>query len=61
VLGLTLTPRSHIISARSAIADPVFARPAHTHQDDRNRKAAAPEDRQQDGSSIGHPSLHCQG
>jgi len=44
-----------------AIADPVLAIPAHAQQDDLDRETATLEQRQQDGSSISHPSLHCQG
>ncbi len=44
-----------------AIADAVLAVPAHAQQNDRDRKAAALEQRQQDDSSISCPSLHCQG
>jgi hypothetical protein len=44
-----------------AIADPVLAVPPHAQQDDRDRKTAVFEDRQQDGSSISQPSLYCQG
>jgi hypothetical protein len=44
-----------------AIADPILAVPAHAEKDDLDRKAAALEQRQQDGSSISRLSLHCQG
>ena len=44
-----------------AIADPVLAVPAHAQQDGLNGKAAALEQRQQDGSSIGRSGLHCRG
>ncbi len=44
-----------------AIADAVFAVPADAQQDNLNGKATALEQGQQDGSSIGHPSLYCQG
>jgi hypothetical protein len=43
-----------------SVPDAVLAVPAHAQQDDLNRKAAALEDRQQDGSSTGRPSLNCQ-
>jgi hypothetical protein len=42
------------------IADPVLAVPAHAQQNDLDRKAAALEQGQQDGSSTGRPSLNCQ-
>lgn len=41
-----------------AIADPVLAVAAHAQQDNRDRKTAALEQRQQDGSSNDRPSLH---
>ena len=44
-----------------AIADPVLAVPAHAQQDDLNRKAAALEQRQQDGSSDSLSSLYRRG
>jgi hypothetical protein len=41
----------------------MFGKPtAYAQQDDRNRKTAALEDRQQDGGpSTSHPSLSCRG
>jgi hypothetical protein len=44
-----------------AIADPVLAVPAYAQQDDCDGKTAALEQRQQNGSSIGYPSLHDHG
>jgi hypothetical protein len=54
------TALGHHVS-QVAIADSVFAIPTHAQQDDRDRKTAALEDQQQDGSSISHLSLHRQG
>jgi hypothetical protein len=39
------------------VADPVFAIPAYTQQDDLDWKAAALEQRQQDGSSTNRPLI----
>jgi hypothetical protein len=43
------------------VADPVFTIPAHTQKDDLDWKAAAFEQRQQDGSSGSRPFLTLQG
>jgi hypothetical protein len=58
-VGLDTTLLHHL--GQILVADAVLAVPADAQQDDLDRKAAALEQRQQDGSSTGRPGLHCRG